>query len=24
VLHVRSETKTVYLDHPIPLTVTGD
>jgi len=24
VLHVRSETKTVYLDHPIPLSVTGD
>jgi lipoprotein-anchoring transpeptidase ErfK/SrfK len=24
VLHIRSETKTVYLDHPIPFTVTGD
>jgi hypothetical protein len=24
VLHLRSETKTVYLDHPIPMTVTGN
>jgi len=24
VLHFRSETKTVYLDHPIPFTVTGE